>query len=199
MDKSTLETYISQGLSTHQIAKSTNKSQTNVRHWLKKFNLKTTNKSFSKGYAAKEKIIENGIEYKICPCCKEKKELITNFYIRNDEWTHSWCKSCSNKNTVEWQRHRKVEAINYKGGKCVKCGYNKYPGALDFHHLDPSKKDFSISRKKNCSFDIIKPELDKCVLVCRNCHAELHFNERCKEQIKNLVVPVGFSPTVNPL
>ena len=199
MDQSTLQTYVSQGLSTHQIAKITNKSQTNVRHWLKKFNLKTTNKSFSDGYGIKEKIIKDGIEYKTCSRCKETKNLLTGFYTKNKKHTYVWCKSCANKRTIEWQQQRKIEAINYKGGKCVKCGYNKYPGALDFHHLDPSKKDFAISRKKNCSFDIIKPELDKCILVCRNCHAELHFDERCKEQIINLVVPVGFSPTVNPL
>ena len=84
------------------------------------------------------------------------------------------------KAVVAWRIRAKQTLVDYKGGKCVKCGYNKYPGALDFHHLDPSKKDFAISRRKNCSFEIIKPELDKCVLVCRNCHAELHFNERCE-------------------
>ncbi len=199
MDKSTLENLIGQGLSTHQIATITNKSQTNIRHWLKKFNLKTTNKSFSQGYSCKERIIENGIEYKICPRCNNKKELKTNFYMKNNEWTHSWCKACSNKNTVEWQRERKLEAIKYKGNKCVKCGYDKCPGALDFHHLDPSKKDFSISRKKNCSFETIKPELDKCILVCRNCHAELHFGEKYKEQIENLVVPARLELATPPL
>ena len=180
MDKSTLENLIAQGLSTHQIAKSTNKSQTNVRHWLKKFNLKTTNKSFSQGYAAKERIIENEIEYKICPRCQQKKELLKDYYVKEDKYAHAWCKSCSNKNTIVIQQRLKKQAVQYKGGECVKCGYNKYDGALDFHHLDPSKKDFSISKRKNCSLEVVKAELDKCILVCRNCHAELHFEERCK-------------------
>ncbi|OGE81296.1 MAG: hypothetical protein A3H72_00485 [Candidatus Doudnabacteria bacterium RIFCSPLOWO2_02_FULL_48_8] len=66
-------------------------------------------------------------------------------------------------------------AKEYKGGKCVLCGYNKYLGALDFHHLDPSKKDFAISvRDLTRSWNKIKAELDKCVLVCANCHRELH-------------------------
>lgn len=186
MNKTTLENYISQDLSTYQIAKITSKSQTTIRYWLKKFDLKTTKKSFSEGYAAKEKIIKDGIQYKICSCCKEAKNLLTDFYKIKNKHTYAWCKSCGNKKTIEWQRRRKIEAINYKGGKCVKCSYDKCPSALDFHHLDPSKKDFNISSKKNCSFEIIKPELDKCILLCRNCHAELHHESiDLKERIKN--------------
>lgn len=180
MDKIQLQKYVEQGFSIREISKETNKSQTNVRHWLKKYGLKTQNLSFSQGFALKEKIIENGIEYKLCAACNTKKELLKDFYTKNKKYSHAWCKSCLNKQTIKWQQERKIEAINYKGGKCIKCGYNKYAGALDFHHLDPSKKDYSISRRKNCTLDTIKPELDKCILLCRNCHAELHFEERCK-------------------
>lgn len=180
MNLSELKQYIEQGLSTYEISKATNKSQTNVRHWLKKYGLKTQNLSFSQGYALKEKIIENGIEYRICSKCKNKKELVLNFYKPSPKKFYYWCKSCINKNTIAVQQDKKIQALNYKGGKCIKCGYNKYAGALDFHHLDPSKKDFAISRRKNCSLETIKSELDKCILLCRNCHAETHFEERCK-------------------
>ena len=47
-------------------------------------------------------------------------------------------------------------------------------GALDFHHIDPTKKEFAISKLKAYSFYKLKPELDKCVLLCKNCHAEYH-------------------------
>lgn len=67
----------------------------------------------------------------------------------------------------------KLKAIEYKGGKCVICGYNKSVRALQFHHVDPSQKDFGISGSTK-SFEKLKPELDKCVLVCANCHAEIH-------------------------
>ena len=67
----------------------------------------------------------------------------------------------------------KLLAIEYKGGKCVGCGYNKSIWALDFHHLDPSKKDFSMGGGYK-PFERIKEELDKCILVCKNCHAEIH-------------------------
>ena len=178
MDKHILEDYISQGLSTNQMSKKTGKSQTTVRYWLKKLNLKTIHKPFTEKWAQKEKIIKDGIEYKLCSYCKEVKELLTNFYVKDDKYTYVWCRSCANKKTIQWQQQRKIEAVNYKGGKCTKCGYNKYPCALDFHHLDPSKKDFCISKRKNCSIEILKPELDKCILLCRNCHAERHFDQR---------------------
>lgn len=63
--------------------------------------------------------------------------------------------------------------IDYKGGACQFCGYNKCQEALDFHHLDSKKKDFNISGGTK-SFERLKPEIDKCVLVCANCHREIH-------------------------
>jgi len=73
------------------------------------------------------------------------------------------------------KRRRKIKtlAIEYKGGKCEICGYKKYQGALDLHHKDPKKKDFGIADKGYTrSWEKIKAELDKCVLVCANCHRE---------------------------
>ena len=67
----------------------------------------------------------------------------------------------------------KEEAVAYKGGSCVICGYNKYLGSLDFHHIDPSDKT-SKSFSGGKSFKSIKDELDKCLLVCSNCHREIH-------------------------
>lgn len=74
------------------------------------------------------------------------------------------------------KRRRKVKtlAIKYKGSKCIVCSYDKYQGALDFHHVNPNEKDFGISAKGYTrSWKKIKAELDKCVLVCANCHREI--------------------------
>lgn len=67
----------------------------------------------------------------------------------------------------------KKQSVDYKGGKCERCGYNKCIKALEFHHLDPTKKDFRISSVSK-SFKSIIYELDKCILVCANCHREIH-------------------------
>lgn len=75
----------------------------------------------------------------------------------------------------ECRRNNKLKLIAYKGGKCSKCGYEKLiPGAYDFHHINPNEKDFGISEGHIRSLKIMKAEVDKCELVCRNCHAEIH-------------------------
>lgn len=67
----------------------------------------------------------------------------------------------------------KLKALDYMGGKCQICGYNKCTKALVFHHLNPEEKEFNVSRA-NKSWERIKKELEKCILVCSNCHAEIH-------------------------
>lgn len=74
-------------------------------------------------------------------------------------------------------RRKKLKnmSVAYKGGKCIVCGYARLSGALELHHLDPSKKDFGLSvRGLTRSWEKIKGELDKCVLLCANCHREIH-------------------------
>ncbi len=69
----------------------------------------------------------------------------------------------------------KVKALKYKGSSCQNCGYNKCNRALEFHHLDPQTKSFGISLKGYTrSWKAVKAELDKCILVCSNCHQEIH-------------------------
>ena len=75
-------------------------------------------------------------------------------------------------------------ALAYKGGKCLICGYKKFQGALDLHHLDPKTKSFALGDKGYTrSWAIVKAELDKCVLLCANCHREV---EGGIARIKNL-------------
>src|SRR3989338_4598505 len=74
------------------------------------------------------------------------------------------------------KRRRKIKlmAIEYKGGKCQVCNYNKYSGGLDLHHINPKTKKFGIGDKGYTrSWEKVKAELDKCALVCANCHREL--------------------------
>lgn len=78
----------------------------------------------------------------------------------------------------EHRKRVKEELIAYKGGKCEICGYDKCIAALDFHHINPEEKDFAISNSniyKN--IEALKQEVDKCMLVCANCHRELHYQQ----------------------
>ena len=75
------------------------------------------------------------------------------------------------------KRRKKLRemAVEYKGGKCNLCGYSKCIAALEFHHIDSSKKDFGLSEDGlTRSWTRIQLELDKCLLVCANCHREIH-------------------------
>ncbi len=72
------------------------------------------------------------------------------------------------------RRRIKEKAIAYLGGKCQLCGYNKYQGGLDFHHIDPASKTFGIGANGHSrSWQRVQEELDKCILVCANCHREI--------------------------
>ena len=120
---------------------------------------------------------------KTCPSCKLSKND-SEFYTRpnRNNKKQSYCKMCNYKNTLERQRRFKEICVKYKNGKCCLCGYNKCINALEFHHKDSSQKDFEISKFRLTSYEknkeIIEKELDKCILVCANCHRELHYKER---------------------
>jgi len=81
------------------------------------------------------------------------------------------------------RQRNKIRAIEYKGGKCEICSYDSCTAALEFHHKDPSIKDFGISTNSNKAWSKIKIELDKCVLVCANCHREIHFKMNKTEKL----------------
>lgn len=78
----------------------------------------------------------------------------------------------------------KLKAIEYKGGKCQKCGYNKCYAAMDFHHRDSKEKDVSWSKLRKRSWKRITKELDKCDLLCNRCHAETHHDIEIEQRVK---------------
>lgn len=72
--------------------------------------------------------------------------------------------------------HRKIEIVRNMGGKCSRCGYSGNLSAFHFHHLDPSKKNFRLDLRaiSNRKIEAVQLEVDKCILLCANCHAETH-------------------------
>lgn len=107
----------------------------------------------------------------ICKTCGKKF-----YYYRNSNERSGDCKTeCNSCSTNKKRFNIKQRAIDYKGGKCVNCGYNKCSRALVFHHINESEKKFTISCNHCRCWEVLKEELDKCILLCANCHAELHF------------------------
>lgn len=109
-------------------------------------------------------------------CLKCLKPTQKNlFYRYPNNVPHQWCKKCLRQNVVDSQHRFKIQCIEYKGGLCVDCGKIPHPAAMDFHHQDPDGKDFSISKTSTKTLSAtVKMELDKCILLCKNCHAVRH-------------------------
>ena len=109
---------------------------------------------------------------KICTKCKIEHPIDNFTKKRNVERYYSWCKACLSSHNRKKFKDRKIEILNALGIKsCSKCGYNRYIGALHFHHID-GDKDFNIS--KNYPISVSLEEAKKCIVLCANCHHEEH-------------------------
>lgn len=89
---------------------------------------------------------------------------------------------------IHWRRRTKLKLIEYKGGKCSKCGFDEdCPSAYHLHHRDKSQKEFGFSSKGKCrNWASLVKEADKCDLVCAICHARIHDLEH-QESIEKTV------------
>lgn len=112
-----------------------------------------------------------------CYKCKEIKPLTQEFFCRESSKSDTLrflCKQCISDAIVLRQKSSKLKWIKYKGGQCEICGYNRTPRSLHFHHRNPNEKDFTIGKYRNRAWETTKAELDKCALLCANCHGEVH-------------------------
>lgn len=132
---------------------------------------------------------------KSCGCLgnplTQSQQMIRNCLICESEFTttnlnRKYCYTCSPDGLSSAdslrlkKRSIKRMLIEYKGGKCEKCGYHKCDAALQFHHKNPEEKDFAIStinlNTETLTMSDLYKEVDKCALLCANCHAEEHYN-----------------------
>jgi len=174
-----------QGLSYNEIATALGCAKSTVSFHCRK---ESKFKVFKK--PTEEKIIQMQEFYDKCKSCiktaKEfeySKSTVLKYIITIDrkKMDEETIKKRRSNNVISWRQKVKQKLIEYKGGECVECGYKKCSQSLEFHHLNPEEKDFTISGK-SCSLEMLKKEVDKCILVCRNCHGEIHagLNENYK-------------------
>lgn len=151
MEKELLEKYVKEGNSIRDIGKITGKSFTSVRHWLKKYNLKTHKKRWGR---------ELGLEKNIkCVFCG--KTTVEGKYH---------CQYCNQK--LNRLRYR-IALVKYKGVKCEVCGYEGNISVMEFHHTNSNEKEFGLGDGIK-SWESMKKEVDKCELLCSNCHRIKH-------------------------
>lgn len=111
---------------------------------------------------------------KTCFRCKVEKNE-SEFYSKGKEnRLQSYCKPCLCRKQMDRWTERKVKAVGYLGGKCLDCK-NQYPLAVyEFHHRDPSQKEFNWVKMRLQNWNVVLNELDKCDLLCANCHRIRH-------------------------
>lgn len=187
MKKDELEILINLGLSQREISIKLGSSHSNVRYWLKKHNLKTSIKQYNKKYD------DCDSDHKLCVRCKKEKPD-DEFYIKykgiHGDSFSAYCKECENNIHTEKYKLIKVKMIEYKGGQCVDCNLkleDSHYSVFDFHHLDPKEKDKDFKKIKYRKWERIKEELDKCVLLCSNCHRIRHAEELIIGKLAQLV------------
>jgi hypothetical protein len=153
------------GLSIRDMAEVLERSPTTVRHWLDKHGLETAR-------AARLRVRRTALPADapatlgMCP-----DHGPTPFVV--DRAGYRRCRKCR----VEAVARRRVRIrdilIAEAGGACAICGYSEHPAALQFHHVDPSQKAFTIRNGDMRSLARMRAEAAKCVLLCANCHAEV--------------------------
>lgn len=125
--------------------------------------------------------------YSVCPQCRLKH--ITSPYSDNKE-----------HRIFVRNRIKKISAILYKGTNCQSCGLNmiEHSYAAEFHHLESDQKETEISTLYSKKWETFRNELDKCNLLCSNCHKKIHFNNTLFEQYKDVIMEKA-SESINSL
>ena len=166
IERRRLEELVDSGLSITEMARELDRSKATVRHWLARHGLRTLKAEVRRQFRfAKDAGLAS-----VTMRCRHHGE--TEFGIEGRGYYR--CKRCRSESVVRHRRKLKEIIVAEAGGACVICGYDRYIGALQFHHLDPADKRMEISRNGvTLALDALREEARKCVLVCSNCHAEI--------------------------
>lgn len=159
--RATLEELVLEGLTVRAIAERLGLSYATVQHWLRRHGLKTRRAAQPRGDGART------LERQ-CPV-----HGLTSF-VKYSAGDHHRCEECRKERVVARRRKLKALLVEEAGGGCVLCGYDRYAGALQFHHLDPATKAFGLGMRGLArSLERCREEARKCALLCANCHAEV--------------------------
>jgi transposase-like protein len=163
-----LELLVVAGASLTQIAKEVGRSTGTVRHWLKRYNLRTTAAPGGPVKPGVREAREAGLKEATLECLRHG---VTR-HLRDSRGSYR-CRQCRIERVVQRRQMVKRILVEEAGGRCRLCGYDRCIAALEFHHADPSTKEFALSRRGARSIERLRTEVRKCVLLCSNCHAEV--------------------------
>ena len=169
LDHEELERMVSDGLTIAEISESVGRSKGTVRYWLNRYGLRTGRGRGRRSRAGADEAREAGVEVASLECPTHGAAL-----HRRDTRGYYRCLRCRQQAVVLRRRKVKAQLVADAGGGCLLCGYCGSLEALQFHHLDPSTKQFGIAQYGHArSLERMRAEALKCVLLCSNCHAEV--------------------------
>lgn len=184
MNKEELENLLNEGKSTYEIAAMIgHKSNSTVRMLMKRYGLKSKAKAGQKTTRNSSVDVDGKLQ---CVRCRESFTA-DNFIKRKDRDNtyHSYCKACMNKDVSGRYVNLKSKLIKIMGDKCSRCDKSYSLSVYSFHHTEPEHKDFNLGDKRYNSVESVMKELDKCILVCQNCHAEIHHEKNLEEGLSS--------------
>lgn len=168
IDREVLEPLCKDGVPLRDISQQLGCSLFQVRYWVKKYSIELL-----RGQNGENKIRNT------CRLCG-KEDIVRTI-----------CKICA----LRLRRYiNKKRAVDLMGGKCAVCGYSSHYAALEFHHYS-GDKEHSLSNILKRSFDRCVIELNKCQLVCSNCHAIIH--SRHDQQLEKVAANYGYYKQTN--
>jgi transposase len=167
--RSELERLVSEGHSIAEIAERVDRSKATVRHWLVKYDLRTFSPSGVRRSEESRFAREAGLLRSHMMCARHGD---VEFVL--DRRGYYRCTRCRSDAVTRRRRKVKLTLVREAGGACRICGYSRCAAALEFHHLVPEDKRFSLSQAGMArSLARARAEAEKCVLLCANCHAEV--------------------------
>lgn len=169
LDRDELERLVVAGATLGEIAVQADRSKATVRHWLRRYGLKTANQVGRRRSEGSKGGLEAGLDRTRmqCPSHGEAEHsLDARGYYR--------CTQCRSAAVSRRRRRIKATLVGEMGGACQLCGYSRCMAALEFHHLDPAEKTFAVGQYGiSRSLEKAREEARKCVPLCSNCHAEV--------------------------
>lgn len=152
------------GATVAEIAAELDRNPSTIRYWLGRYGLETINPR-----GRRRQRCEDGARFATFECARHGR---TEFVLEGRGYYR--CKKCRAAAVAKRRRVVKRQLVEEAGGSCVLCGYRRWTGALQFHHVDPKRKEFHIGhRGYSRSLARSRAEAEKCVLLCANCHSEV--------------------------
>jgi len=173
MNRLELQIAVDAGRSIAQLAERFECSKGSVRYWLAKYEMKTHHRSGRDSSPGVLAARAAGLTSTVLRCSTHG---VTDFVL--DTQGYFRCRACRAAAVAERRRRVKRTLIDEAGGRCQLCGYDRYQGALAFHHVDPETKVMTIATGITLAIETLRAETQKCVLLCHNCHAEVEAGVR---------------------